>query len=320
MSLFGDTQNRVCWFVNCDCRPKRKLGRRTYSFWSTQDVCVFLSDLKPWMIPLIYNLFLVESSWFLIDFVFFTSLKEEEANTVEKAFVVGTLNDFKTKTNKATRITHLTKPSPLKQIIHYKFATHHSSSSSSSSLQTPKKKMEEVAMVENKQVILKKYVDGIPKETDMEVKLGDKIELKAPKGSSCFLVKNLYLSCDPYMRGRMRDFRGSYLPPFVPGQVYIYYTPPKFKNFILFCGSWICNWCSSVLVFSFGAQFCWWLKMNVLRLERESFFLCIREIFAHQVFDVLAELENTLFSVLWRLKLWLFFSGSYFSLWMKRNL
>lgn len=168
----------------------------------------------------------------LIDFVFFTSLKEEEANTVEKAFVVGTLNDFKTKTNKATRITHLTKPSPLKQIIHYKFATHHSSSS----LQTriyrqfllQKNKMEEVAMVENKQVILKKYVDGIPKETDMEVKLGDKIELKAPKGSSCFLVKNLYLSCDPYMRGRMRDFRGSYLPPFVPGQVYIYYTPPKF--------------------------------------------------------------------------------------------
>ncbi|CAA7017995.1 unnamed protein product [Microthlaspi erraticum] len=78
--------------------------------------------------------------------------------------------------------------------------------------------MEEVAVVENKQVILKQYVDGIPKETDMDVKLGDKIKLKAPKGSSCILVKNLYLSCDPYMRGRMRDFHGSYLPPFVPGQ------------------------------------------------------------------------------------------------------
>lgn len=80
--------------------------------------------------------------------------------------------------------------------------------------------MEEVAVVENKKVILKNYVDGIPTETDMELKMGDTIEIKAPKGSSCFLVKNLYLSCDPYMRGRMRDFHGSYLPPFLPGQVY----------------------------------------------------------------------------------------------------
>ncbi|WZY76172.1 hypothetical protein YC2023_022556 [Brassica napus] len=78
--------------------------------------------------------------------------------------------------------------------------------------------MEEVAVVENKKVILKNYVDGIPTETDMELKMGDTVELKAPKGSSCFLVKNLYLSCDPYMRGRMRDFHGSYLPPFLPGQ------------------------------------------------------------------------------------------------------
>ncbi|XVE90701.1 hypothetical protein DITRI_Ditri20bG0098100 [Diplodiscus trichospermus] len=74
-----------------------------------------------------------------------------------------------------------------------------------------------MATTENKQVVLKSYVDGVPKETDIEVKIG-KIELKAPKGSGAFLVKNLYLSCDPYMRGRMRDFHGSYIPPFVPGQ------------------------------------------------------------------------------------------------------
>lgn len=71
--------------------------------------------------------------------------------------------------------------------------------------------------VENKQVILKAYVVGTPKETDMEIKIG-KIELKAPKGSGAFLVKNLYLSCDPYMRGRMRDFHGSYIPPYVLNQ------------------------------------------------------------------------------------------------------
>ncbi|KAL5580089.1 hypothetical protein UlMin_012531 [Ulmus minor] len=72
-------------------------------------------------------------------------------------------------------------------------------------------------VVANKQVILKGYVDGIPKETDMEVKVGE-IKLEAPKGSGGILVKNLYLSCDPYMRGRMRNFHGSYIPPFVPGQ------------------------------------------------------------------------------------------------------
>ncbi|KAJ6324979.1 hypothetical protein OIU76_012128 [Salix suchowensis] len=71
--------------------------------------------------------------------------------------------------------------------------------------------------VDNKQVIFKGFIDRIPRETDMELKIG-KIELKAPKGSGAFLVKNLYLSCDPYMRGRMRENYDSYIPPFLPGQ------------------------------------------------------------------------------------------------------
>ncbi|KAF7113736.1 hypothetical protein RHSIM_Rhsim09G0128000 [Rhododendron simsii] len=72
---------------------------------------------------------------------------------------------------------------------------------------------------ENKQVIFKGYIDGVPKETDMEVKMGSTVELEVVKGSGALLVKNLYLSCDPYMRGRMRQFYGSYIPPFVPGSV-----------------------------------------------------------------------------------------------------
>lgn len=72
---------------------------------------------------------------------------------------------------------------------------------------------------ENKQVIFKGYIDGVPKETDMEVKMGSEVELEVVKGSGALLVKNLYLSCDPYMRGRMRQFYGSYIPPFVPGSV-----------------------------------------------------------------------------------------------------
>ena len=76
-----------------------------------------------------------------------------------------------------------------------------------------------MAIAENKQVVLERYIEGAPNETDMAMKIG-KIELKAPKGSGAFLVKNLYLSCDPYMRGRMRNFHGSYIPPYVPAQVF----------------------------------------------------------------------------------------------------
>lgn len=73
--------------------------------------------------------------------------------------------------------------------------------------------------VENKQIIFKGYIDGSPKETDLQLKNGNILKLEAPKGSGEFLVKNLYLSCDPYLRGRMRLFHGSYIPPFLPGSV-----------------------------------------------------------------------------------------------------
>lgn len=61
--------------------------------------------------------------------------------------------------------------------------------------------------VSNKQVILKGYVTGFPKESDMYVRTSP-IKLKLPEDESsnnAVLVKNLYLSCDPYMRGRMAN-------------------------------------------------------------------------------------------------------------------
>ncbi|CAD5163611.1 unnamed protein product [Musa acuminata subsp. malaccensis] len=74
-------------------------------------------------------------------------------------------------------------------------------------------------MVRNKQVVLKEFVVGAPKETDMEIRQG-KVSLRAPTGvEGAIVVKNLYLSCDPYMRGRMRDYSDSYIPPFQPGSV-----------------------------------------------------------------------------------------------------
>lgn len=76
-------------------------------------------------------------------------------------------------------------------------------------------------VVRNKQVILRDYVSGFPKESDMQVTTGT-TKLKLPEGSTAgVLVKNLYLSCDPYMRSRMtkRDPGASYVDSFNAGSV-----------------------------------------------------------------------------------------------------
>ena len=77
--------------------------------------------------------------------------------------------------------------------------------------------------VSNMQVILKDYVTGFPKESDMLVKTCS-IKLKLPEDESSdntVLVKNLYLSCDPYMRGRMTNspVDDPDFSPFTPGSV-----------------------------------------------------------------------------------------------------
>ncbi|PRQ46029.1 putative oxidoreductase [Rosa chinensis] len=76
-----------------------------------------------------------------------------------------------------------------------------------------------MAEVKNKQVILKEYVSaGLPKESDMAV-VTTTTKLKLPEGSGGVLVKNLYLSCDPYMRSRMtKHDSASYVDPFNPGE------------------------------------------------------------------------------------------------------
>ncbi|KAG2381058.1 2-alkenal reductase [Vigna angularis] len=56
-----------------------------------------------------------------------------------------------------------------------------------------------MAEVRNKQVVLKNYAVCFPKESDMNIVQGT-ITLKVPEGSSDVLLKNLYLSCDPYLR------------------------------------------------------------------------------------------------------------------------
>ncbi|PRQ44874.1 putative oxidoreductase [Rosa chinensis] len=46
------------------------------------------------------------------------------------------------------------------------------------------------------------YITGFPKESDLKLTTAT-TKLQLPKGSTGLLVKNLYLSCDPYMRSYM---------------------------------------------------------------------------------------------------------------------
>jgi NADPH-dependent curcumin reductase CurA len=75
------------------------------------------------------------------------------------------------------------------------------------------------AEVSNKRVILKQFVTGFPTEDDMELVTGT-VRLAVPPGSASVMVKNLYVSCDPYMRNRMSEHNdAAYIEQFVPGEV-----------------------------------------------------------------------------------------------------
>ncbi|KAL6658574.1 hypothetical protein ACP70R_004160 [Stipagrostis hirtigluma subsp. patula] len=81
----------------------------------------------------------------------------------------------------------------------------------------------EAAMARNKKVVLKRYVTGYPTEEDMEV-VTDTVGLRVPAGSTAVLLKNLYLSCDPWMRGRMSkhdDGAAVPAPDFVVGEALV---------------------------------------------------------------------------------------------------
>ncbi len=68
-------------------------------------------------------------------------------------------------------------------------------------------------MTTSREIRLKSRPDGMPKASDFELA---SVELGAP-GPGEVQVKNLFMSVDPYMRGRMSD-RESYVPPFQLGQ------------------------------------------------------------------------------------------------------
>lgn len=80
----------------------------------------------------------------------------------------------------------------------------------------------------NKQIIFNDNISGFPKESDMMLKTST-IKLKVPEGGydDAVLVKNLYLSCDPYMRSRMSKLDDNYVPIFTPGSPIMGYGVAK---------------------------------------------------------------------------------------------
>ena len=68
--------------------------------------------------------------------------------------------------------------------------------------------------INSKEIRLKHYPTGLPKPDDFGLETRELREVEAGE----LLVKNLWMSVDPYMRGRMID-RKSYVPPFKVGAV-----------------------------------------------------------------------------------------------------
>jgi len=109
-----------------------------------------------------------------------------------------------------------------------------------------------MAQVRNKQVLLRNHVTGFPKESDMNI-VESTITLKLPEGSNHVLLKNLYLSCDPYMRNLMNKPEG---PPnsraYTPGSVSHFFVV-VLANYVIW---FFKNCCFRLLTFGYIYGFC----------------------------------------------------------------
>lgn len=116
--------------------------------------------------------------------------------------------------------------------------------------------MAEEEVINNKQILLKDYVDGFPKESDMILR-NSVVELKVPEGcNDAVLVKNLYLSCDPYMR----KYMGKLHPIFTPGSVTLLFSSLLFH---------FCFW-ALIFFLVFLPVNNWNISREFLSIQRES--------------------------------------------------
>ncbi|WCJ37989.1 Zinc-binding dehydrogenase family protein [Euphorbia peplus] len=83
--------------------------------------------------------------------------------------------------------------------------------------------------VRNKQVILKDLVYGSIQESDMYITTHS-VNLNLQSGSKGVLVKNLYLSCDPYMIGGLGMISGDGLGMISGGGLGMIVNPPDLSD------------------------------------------------------------------------------------------
>ena len=80
--------------------------------------------------------------------------------------------------------------------------------------------------VTNRYVSVKAQISGSPKESDFEIK-SSTLVISAEPGSNDVVLKNLYVSIDPYQINRMKGYSfsqdtPSYATAIAPGQVIIW--------------------------------------------------------------------------------------------------
>ncbi|MED6193380.1 hypothetical protein PIB30_018909 [Stylosanthes scabra] len=76
--------------------------------------------------------------------------------------------------------------------------------------------------VSNKYIVVKHHIQDAPKESDFEIKTGA-LKLSVDSGSNDIIVKNLYISIDPYQINRMKSHSPSqtainFAAPITPGE------------------------------------------------------------------------------------------------------
>jgi NADPH-dependent curcumin reductase CurA len=72
-----------------------------------------------------------------------------------------------------------------------------------------------IAKKVSREIHLTEYPVGMPSENNFKLV---QVEIPEPTKEGEFLVRNIWISVDPYMRGRMKKEGNSYIPPFKIGQ------------------------------------------------------------------------------------------------------
>ena len=81
-------------------------------------------------------------------------------------------------------------------------------------------------MVQNQQIVLARYPEGMPQDEDFRY---EDVEVQEPKEGQV-VVETAYISVDPYMRNRMKPSSDSYVENFQLDEPIVGFTVGQVKN------------------------------------------------------------------------------------------